>query len=103
MAKEPYDYHAAVVGMLTLRVNADGGSLSAEEGSVYYDYFRDAAAAEGKSEADHYVFFVMAMAALNAANQAIGHLAAVTEETQDEWLQRIAGELRDSDAAGEEN
>jgi hypothetical protein len=87
MATEPYDYDAAVVGMLTLRINTPIGEwLSDPDFAVYADYYREAVAAEGEEDANEYLLLSM----MNTAHLAIQYLASLTGETQEVWLQRIA-------------
>ena len=87
MAAEPYDYYAAVVGMLTLRINTPPGEwLNDRDFEIYAEYWRDAEAAEGEEAASEYLLLSM----MNTAHLAIQYLATLTGETQEVWLQRIA-------------
>jgi len=86
-----YDYSAAVLGMLTLRINTPAGEwLSDEDLALFWEYDRNARAADGEEDANEGLLLEM----MNAAWLAIQHLAERTGESQSVWLQRLAVEMR---------
>lgn len=88
-----YDYEAAVIAMLTLRLNTPSGEwLSDEDHETFWSYEREAIAAEGAEEAGEALLLTM----MNMAWYALINLASVTGESESSWLQRIAVDLRDA-------
>ena len=86
-----YDYEAAVIAMLTLRINTTPGEwLSDADLEIFGSYEDEAIAADGEDWAHHYMLIVM----MNTGWLAIQHLSALTGEPEGTWLQRIAGDLR---------
>ncbi|MDP2711613.1 MAG: hypothetical protein Q8O56_10375 [Solirubrobacteraceae bacterium] len=86
-----YDYEAAVVGMLTLRINTTPGEwLSDADLEIFGQFQREAIEADGEGWGNEYMFLAM----MNTAWLALANLATVTGESQNTWLQRIAKELR---------
>jgi hypothetical protein len=88
---EFYDYDAAVVAMLTLRINTPVGEwLNDADHKRFWAYYDEAVAAEGEEDA----LERMLLTFVNTAQSAIGHLAGLTGRTSQEWLQQIAVEMR---------
>jgi hypothetical protein len=106
---EPYDdrYEAAVVAMLTLRINTPrrrvaqrrrpqgvrdlpGGGDRSRRARQLAIPKRSSMTADGEVWGHEYMLLSM----MNAAWLAIAHLEAVTGESQSTWLQRIATDLR---------
>jgi hypothetical protein len=86
-----YDYEAAVIGMLTLRIKTPVGEwLSDEDLEPFFAYQLDAASVDGADDANESLLLAM----MNTAWLAVQHLAALTGEPREQWLQRIALDLR---------
>jgi hypothetical protein len=92
MASE-FDYEAAVIAMLTLRINTPVGEwLSDKDLEVFGAYQQEAVDTDGEDWGTEYLLLAM----MNTAWLAIQHLALLTEESTGTWLQRIAVDIRSS-------
>jgi hypothetical protein len=92
-----YDYDAAVVAMLTLRINTTPGErLSDADLELFCTYQREAIDADGEEWGNEYMLLTM----MNTAWLALMHLAELTGESEGEWLQRLAVEIRDNHRLG---
>lgn len=97
-SREPFDYTAAVVAMLTLRINTPTGDwLADEDHDRFWQFVGEAEAAEGVESANEYLLLEM----MNMAWEALTRLAAATGEREATWLQRIAAERQAWGQAGE--
>ena len=81
------DYTAAVVGMLTLRINTPAGDwLSDEDHERFWRFTLDLEEADGTEDANEFLLLEM----MNVAWMALAYLAEATGEAESTWLQRIA-------------
>jgi hypothetical protein len=89
--RPPFDYESAAVAMLTLRINTQPGEwLSDDDLKVVGTYETEAIEVDGEQWADKYMLAAM----MNMAWLAIAHLARRTGESESNWLQRLAMDLR---------
>ena len=82
-----FDYEAAVVAMLTLRINTPVGEwLNDEDLAVFHALQQEAVDTDGEEWGTEYLLLAM----MNTAWLALQHLALLTGESAGVWLQRIA-------------
>ena len=77
--REPYEYEAAVVAMLTLRINTPGAEwLSDHDHEVFGTYQKEAVEADEEEWASEYMLLTM----MNTAWLALVYLAGLTGESE---------------------
>ena len=77
--REPYDYEAAVVAILTLRINTPGAEwLSDHDHEVFGTYQKEAVEADEEEWASEYMLLTM----MNTAWLALVYLAGLTGESE---------------------
>jgi len=86
-----FDYEAATITALTLRINTPLGEwLSDDDLEIVSANMAEAIAASGEGWAHEYMWLAM----MNTAWLALSHLERVSGESQGTWLARIARDLR---------
>jgi len=91
---ESYDYDAAALAMLTLRVNTSADQwLSEHDEEIFNAHRQEAVDADGDDLGNEYLLFAM----MHMAWYALMNLAAITDESESTWLQRIAVDVHNRD------
>ena len=95
---DPFDYEAAVVAMIAMRVNTPyREQLDTGYQEMLAEFQEAAIAADGEAQAREY----MLLTTLDFAQLAVAFLAEATGVGDQEWLQRIAVRFRELDVGGD--